>query len=40
MPSYKLNDPGAMHKSGICLTAEENPAKPQLGERLMKGLCE
>ena len=25
--------PGAMHISpGICLTAEENPGKPQLGE--------
>ena len=33
--------PGAMHKSpGICLTAEENPRKPQLGDRLMKGLCD
>ena len=31
--------PGAMHMSpGICLTAEENPGKPQLGDRLMKGL--
>jgi hypothetical protein len=24
----------------ICLTAEENPRKPQLGDRLMKGLCD
>ena len=24
---------------GICLTAEEDPRKPQLGDRLMKGLC-
>ena len=32
---------GAVHRSpGICLTAEENPGKPQLGDRLMKGLCE
>ena len=30
---------GAVHKSpGICLTAEENPRKLQLGDRLMKGL--
>ena len=30
----------AVHRSpGICLTAEENPRKPQLGNRLMKGLC-
>ena len=29
--------PGAVHRSpGICLTAEENPGKPQLGDRLMK----
>ena len=29
---------GAVHRSpGICLTAEETPRKPQLGERLMKG---
>ena len=28
-----------MHRSpGFCLTAEENPKKPQLGDRLMKGL--
>ena len=27
----------AVHKSpGICLAAEENPGKPQLGDRLMK----
>ena len=25
---------------GICLTAEENPRKPKLGDRLMKGLCD
>ena len=31
--------PGAVHRSpGICLIAEENPRKPQLGDRLMKGL--
>ena len=31
---------GAVHGSpGICLTCEENPRKPQLGDRLMKGLC-
>ena len=30
---------GAVHRSpGICLTAEENPRKPQLEDRLMKGL--
>ena len=30
---------GAGHRSpGICLTAEENPRKPQLGDRLKKGL--
>ena len=29
---------GAVHRSpGICLTAKENPRKPQLGDRLMKG---
>ena len=28
---------GAVHRSsGICLAAEENPGKPQLGDRLMK----
>ena len=32
---------GAVHRSpGICLTAEENPTKPQLGDRLMKGPCD
>ena len=32
---------GAVHRSsGICLTAEENPRKLQLGDRLMKGLCD
>ena len=32
---------GAVHRSpGICLTAEENPRKPQLGDRLMKRLCD
>ena len=31
---------GAVYRSpGICLTAKENPRKPQLGDRLMKGLC-
>ena len=31
---------GAVDRSpGICLTAEENPRKPQLGDRVMKGLC-
>ena len=31
---------GAVHRPlSICLTAEENPRKPQLGNRLMKGLC-
>ena len=30
----------AVHRSpGICLTAEENPRKSQLGDRLMKGMC-
>ena len=33
--------PGAVQRSpGICLTAEENPGKPQLGDRLMKGICD
>ena len=32
---------GAVHRSaGICLKAEENPRKPQLGDRVMKGLCD
>ena len=32
---------GAVHRSpGICLTAEENPRKPQLVYCLMKGLCD
>ena len=32
---------GAVHRSpGICLAAEETPRKPQLGDRLMKGLCD
>ena len=32
---------GAVYRSpGIFLTAEENPRKPQLGDRLMKGLCD
>ena len=31
----------AVHRSpGICLTAEENPGKPQLGDSLMKGMCD
>ena len=31
--------PGAVHRSpDICLTAEENPRKPLLGDRLIKGL--
>ena len=30
---------GSVYRSpSICLTAEENPRKPQLGDRLMKGL--
>ena len=30
---------GAVHRfPGICLTAEENPRKLQVGDRLMKGL--
>ena len=33
--------PGVMHRSpGIDLKAEENPRKPLLGDRLMKGLCD
>ena len=29
---------GAVHRSpDICVTAEENPTKPQQGDRLMKG---
>ena len=32
--------PGPGHRSpGIRLPAEENPEKPQIGDRLMKGLC-
>ena len=32
---------GAMYRSaGIYLTAEENPRKPQLGDHLMKRLCD
>ena len=32
---------GAVHRSPeICLTAEENPRKAQLGDSLMKGLCD
>ena len=32
---------GTVHISpGICLTPEENPRKLQLGDRLMKGLCD
>ena len=32
---------GTVHISpGICLIAEENPGKPQLQDRLMKGLCD
>ena len=31
----------AVHRSpGICLTVEKTPRKSQLGERLMKGLCD
>ena len=45
MPRQSANDkdniemiPGDVHRSpGICLTAEENPRNPQLGDRLMKG---
>ena len=33
--------PGAVHRSpDICLTAEKNSRKPQLEDRLMKGLCD
>ena len=33
--------PGAVHRSpGICLTVEKNPGKRQLGDRLMKELCD
>ena len=32
---------GAVHRyPGICLTAEANPGNPQLGDSLMKGLCD
>ena len=32
---------GAVHRyPGICLTAEENPRKRQLGDRLLMGLCD
>ena len=33
--------PEAVHRSpDICLTAEENSGKPQVGDRLVKGLCD
>ena len=33
--------PRAVHRSpDICLTAEEYPEKPQLGDRQNKGLCD
>ena len=33
--------PGTVNRSpGICLMPEENPGKPQLGDRLMKGLSD
>jgi hypothetical protein len=33
--------PGTVHRhNDICLTAGENPGKPQLGDRLIKGLCD
>jgi hypothetical protein len=33
--------PGAVHRcTDISLTVEENPRKPQLGDRLMKVLCD
>ena len=32
---------GTVHRSpGICLTAEENPRKPQIGDSLIKGRCD
>ena len=32
---------GVVHRSaGICITAEENPRKPQIRDGLMKGLCD
>ena len=31
---------GAVQSPSICLTVEENPRKPQLRDRLMKGLCD
>ena len=33
------NDKGDNRSPSICLTAEEKPRKPQVGDRLMKGLC-
>ena len=33
--------PGVVYRSpGSCLMAEKNSGKPQLGDRLMKGLCD
>ena len=33
--------PGAVHRCpSSCLMAEVNPGKPQLGDRLLKGLCD
>jgi hypothetical protein len=37
MKSDNETIPGAVNRSpGICLTTEENPGKPQLGDCLMK----
>ena len=39
--SDNKNIPGAVYRSPAqSLTAEENPIKPQLGDRQMKGLCD
>ena len=39
-PGICLTAEGEHISPGICLTAEENPRKPQLGNRLLKGLCD
>ena len=41
LPDHKDDNemkPGAVHRSGIYLTADENTGKPQLGDRLMKAV--
>ena len=37
---YEMIPRSVNRSPGICHTVEENPGKPQLGDRLMKGLCD